>query len=83
MKQEIQSIIVNTINNDVTNSNEVADKIMDLFNDLYNKKVIWLEKRISKTEQERENLNLSKEHLIAKGGKLTAYKEVLNYIKNH
>lgn len=45
--------------------------------------LIWLERRIKTTELERDFDNISKELLIGKGAKLTAYKEVYNYIKNH
>jgi hypothetical protein len=45
----------------------------------------WLEKRIEKTKMEKEmavelnNMNL----VLSKGGKLTAYKGMLDYVKTH
>lgn len=60
-------------------------KIAFLNNDNTNGIIKWLEDRIEATTNERkllntdDNLNL----MIGKGGKLTAYKEVLNYLKTH
>jgi len=42
----------------------------------------WLNKRIEQTHIEKENEN-SLERIISKGSKLTVYKEILNYIKQH
>ena len=44
--------------------------------------ISWLEERIIETKKEKnvsDELNIR----ISKGGKLTAYKEVINYIKEH
>lgn len=42
----------------------------------------WLQKRIEQTTEQKENAD-SLHLTIGKGGKLCAYKEVLNYIKTH
>ncbi len=48
-------------------------------------RIKWLEKRIEKTKMEKEmaveinNMNL----VLSKGGKLTAYKGMLDYVKTH
>ena len=42
----------------------------------------WLEKRILATELEKENSS-NMNTKIAKGGKLTAYKGMLDYVKTH
>jgi hypothetical protein len=42
----------------------------------------WLEKRIEMTESEKE-LSTEMNEKASKGGKLTAYKGMLDYVKTH
>lgn len=61
------------------NINESIKNNVDAVTSLY---ISWLEERIIETEKQKndsDELNIR----ISKGGKLTAYKEVLNYIKEH
>lgn len=46
------------------------------------KQVLWLEKMIRKTKKEREASN-DQNVKISKGGKLRAYVEVLNFIREN
>jgi hypothetical protein len=45
----------------------------------------WLEGRINETHVQKQNLSFENDpcHYTAKGGKLTVYKEVLDFYRKH